>query len=140
MYLSETKIRKIELIASRFKVNPDLLVEALLDVGLRKTKAEKPKKLTPEEKVKAIEEEALNKGWTYKQLWATTNNSDLSKKGLIYFVESDTTIGEVKEELITLIHERPVGGPVIHIFENKYSDKRPWIKKITAEANKGVYQ
>ena len=136
MYLSETKIKKIELIASKFKVNPDLLIEALLDVGLKKTKQEKPKELTPEEKVKAIEEVALNKGWTYEQLWATSNNTDYSKKGLIYFIEEDTTIGEVTEKHIGLIHERTVGGPVIHNFYNM-NINQPWIKKITTEENKG---
>ena len=136
MYLSETKIRKIELIASKLSVNPDLLVDALLDVGLKKTRPDKPKKLTPEQKVKAIEEKALNKGWTYEQLWAVTNNSDYSKKGLIYFIEDNTTIGEVTEKHLGLIHERTVGGTVIHNFYNM-NINQPWIKKITTEENKG---
>ncbi len=133
MYLSKTKIEKIELIASKFKVNPDLLVEALLDVGLKKketkqSKQELLKKLTPEQKVKYIEEEALNKGWTYEQLWAITNNTDYSKKGLIYFVEDGTTIGEVTEKHIVLIHERTVGVPVINNFYNMKVEQ-PWIRK-----------
>ena len=122
MYLSQTKIKKIELIASKLSVNPDLLVDALLDVGLKKKEAKQPKqelkKPTPEQKVKTLEEEALKKGWTYEQLWATSNNTDYSKKGLIYFVTDGTTIGEVTEKYIGLIHERPVGGPIIHNFYN----------------------
>ena len=115
-----------------------MLVDALLDVGLKKTKSEKPKTLTPEQKIKAIEEEALNKGWTYEQLWAIPNNSDYSKKGLIYFIEDNTAIGEVTEKHIALIHERPVGGPVIHNFYNM-NINQPGIKKITTEENNGGY-
>jgi len=136
MQLTQAKIKQLELIASKFKVNPDLLVDVLLEVGLKKkskTKNDEIKKKTPEQKVKAIEEEALDKGWTYEQLWAIPKNTDYSKKGLIYFVKDHTTIGEIKEEYITLMHERPVKGPVVHIFENKFSDKRPWVKKIISK-------
>ena len=125
MQLSHYKIKELEFLASGLKLEPDTLVEALISLGFKEPKqkkvkevVEEVKKLTLEEKVKAIEEVALNKGWTYAQLWAATNNSDYSKKGLIYFVEENTTIGEVTEKHITLIHERPVGGPVIHNFYN----------------------
>jgi hypothetical protein len=86
--------------------------------------------------MKGIEGEALNKGWTYKQLWANPNNSDYSKKGLICFVNEGTIIGEVAEKYIALIHERTVGGPIIHNFYNMLVEP-PWIKKITREENKG---
>lgn len=130
MHLSETKIREIESIASKFKVNPDLLVEALLNVGLKKTKSEEPKQLTPEEKVKAIEEEALNKGWTYAQLWAEPKYKRYDLMGLICFVDDKTTIGEVTEKHIALLHEKPIGVPVVLNFYN-LDIEQPWkeIKK-----------
>ena len=143
MSLSQYKIKELEFLASGLKLEPDTLVEALISLGFKESKqkeiVEEVKKLTPEEKVKAIEEEALNKGWTYEQLWATSNNADYSKKGLIYFVADSTTIGEVREKHIGLIHERTVGGPIIHNFYNMKVNQ-PWIKKNAVEENKGVYQ
>ena len=116
MPLSTYKMQELELFAKRLNTEPDKLLDALISFVLAEPKSIKP--TTPKEKVKAIEEEALNKGWTYKQLWATSKNTDYSKKGLIYFIEDYTTIGEVTEKHIALIHERPVGGPVVHNFYN----------------------
>lgn len=132
MLLSTTKIRELEILALQLRTDPDTLLNALISLGFeepKKEKAEKIYKQTPEQKVKTIEEEALNKGWTYEQLWANPNNTDYSKKGLVYFVEDGTTIGEVTEKHIGLIHERPIGGPAIHNF---YNDRvnQPWIKKL----------
>ncbi|MBI3590135.1 MAG: hypothetical protein HY094_02000 [Candidatus Melainabacteria bacterium] len=144
MSLSQYKIKELEFLASGLKLEPDTLVEALISLGFKEPKqkevvVEEVKKLTPEEKVEAIEEEALNKGWTYAQLWTTTTNSDYSKKGLVYFVTDSTTIGEVTEKHIVLLHERPVGVPVINNFYNMLVEQ-PWVTKVTTEENKGVCQ
>lgn len=141
MQLSPAKIKQLESIALKFKVNPDLLVDALLDVGLKKRskKEEKIIKLTPQQKVKAIEEKALNKSWSYEQLWKIPKHKNYSEMGLICFLDDYTTIGEVTEKYIVLLHERPVGGPVINNFYNM-NVMQPWIKKITTEENKGGYQ
>lgn len=131
MHLTKTKIEKLELIASKFRVDPNLLLDALLDIGLKKTKrknTEVPKKLTPEQKVKAIEEEALNKGWTYEQLWCIPPHKRYEHMGLICFIDNRTTIGEVTEKHISLIHEKPVGEPVIRNFYNNKAEQL-WIKK-----------
>ncbi len=137
MLLSQTKVKELEFLASGLEIDTDTLVNALISIGFTEkclmNEAQIVKLPTPKEKVKVIQEEALNKGWTYKQLWANPNNTDYSKKGLIYFVEGNTTIGEVTEKHIALIHERTVGGTVIHNFYNM-SVEQQWIKKI----NNGV--
>ncbi len=122
MQLSPTKIKQLESIASKFKVNPDLLVDVLLEVGLKKkgeTKNEEIKKLTPEEKVKAIETEALSKGWRTEQLWNRPKYSRYDLMGVICFVDNKTIIGEVNEKYIGLIHEKLTRDPVINILEKK---------------------
>lgn len=141
MLLSQTKVKELEFLAFKLRVDPDLLIDALISIGFTEklaiNEAQTVKLPTPEEKVKAIEEEALNKGWTYEQLWATSNNTDYSKKGLVYFLEDGTTIGEVTEKHISLIHERPVGGTVIHNFYNMRVEQ-PWIKKIENKKCDGI--
>ena len=131
MHLTKTKIKKLEFIALKFRVDPDVLVDALLYIGVKRSKRkniENPRKFTPEEKVKAIEEEALNKGWTYEQLWCIPPHKRYDVMGLICFVDKNTTIGEVTEKHISLIHEKPVGEPVIRNFYNNKAEQ-PWIKK-----------
>jgi len=131
MQLSPTKIKQLESIALKLKVNPDLLLDALLDIGIKKKTnrvVEPIRKRTPEEKVKAIEEEALNKGWTYEQLWKIPKYKNYSEMGLICFIDDHITIGEVTEKHIVLLHERPVGGPVINNFYNMLVEQ-PWITK-----------
>ena len=63
MQLSLYKIKELEFLASGLKLKPDTLVEALISLGFKEPKqkeiVEEIKKLTPEEKVEAIEEEAL---------------------------------------------------------------------------------
>ncbi len=135
MPLSTYKIRELELFAKKLSTEPDKLLDALISFAF--VKPEPIKLLTPEEKVKAIEEEALNKGWTYEQLWATPNNTDYSKKGLIYFVDDETTIAEVTEKHIASIHERIIGGPIINNFYNMKVEQ-PWIKKFVSEESKDL--
>lgn len=128
MQLSKTKIRQIEHIAGFFKLEPDRLIDALIKIGFDFPEKGKPILQTPEQKVKSIEEEALQKGWTYKQLWNKPNNKNYSEMGLICFVDSLTTIGEVTEKRISLIHEKPIGEPVIlNLYNNNV--QQPWIKK-----------
>ena len=131
MQLSSTKIKQLEFIASKLKVNPDLLLDVLLEVGIKKKKinrVEPIKERTPEQKVKAIEEEALNKGWTYEQLWKKPKLKVYPDMGLICFVDETTMVGEVTKKHIALIHKKPVGEPVILNFYNK-NVEQPWIKK-----------
>lgn len=140
MQLSPVKIRQLESIALKLKVNPDLLLDALLDIGLKKRskKEEKVIKLTPQQKVKAIEEEALNKGWTYEQLWKMPKYKNYSEMSLICFLDDYTTIGEVTEKYIVLLHERPVGGPVINNFYNILVEQ-PWITKTHGNSHTSNY-
>lgn len=133
--LSPVKVKQIEQIASLFRLEPDRLVDALIKVGFEMPKEKKvdPEnltiKLTAEQKVKVIEEQALSKGWTYKQLWSKPNNIDYSEMGLICFVNDLTIIGEVTAKHISLIHEKPIAGPVILNFYNNKAEQ-PWIKKL----------
>ena len=130
MPLSVIKIRELEILALQLRTDPDTLLNALISLGFEETKQSKQKeileevkKLTPEEKVKAIEEEALNKGWTYEQLWKRPKFKNYSEMGLVCFIEDKTTVGEVTEKHIALIHERPVGGPVILNFYNMNTEQ-----------------
>ena len=132
MLLSQQKVKELESLASKLSIEPDLLIDALISIGFTEkhavNEAQTIKSPTPEQKVKAIEEEALNKGWTYEQLWCIPPHKRYDQMGLICFVEDHTTIGEVTEKHIVLIHERTVGGPVIHNFYNNKVEQ-PWIKR-----------
>jgi hypothetical protein len=134
--LSPVKVKQIEQIANIFRLEPDRLVDALIKVGFEIPEEKKanfepqPIKLTPEQKVKAIEEKALNQGWTYKKLWNKPKTRDYSEMGLICFVDDLTIVGEVTNKHISLIHEKPTAGPVILNFYNNKTDQ-PWIKKIS---------
>lgn len=122
MPLSVTKIRELEILALQLRTDPDTLLNALISLGFeesKKGKVENIQKLTPEQKVKAIEEEALNKGWTYEQLWCKPNYKRYDLMGVICFVDDKTIVGEVTEKHISLIHEKPAGGPVINILEKE---------------------
>lgn len=129
--LSPIKIKQIENIAGLFKLEPDRLIDALIKIGFDFTERNNllvPQKLTPEQKIKVVEEDALSKGWTYKQLWNKPSNKNYAEMGLICFVDNLTTIGEVTEKHISLIHEKPTGGPVILNLYNNHVEQ-PWIKK-----------
>lgn len=132
MQLSKTKIRQIEHIAEVFKLEPDRLIDALIKIGFdfpEKDNSAPLQVLTPEQKVKTVEEEALKKGWTYKQLWNKPSNRNYAEMGLICFINDLTIIGEVTEKHISLIHEKAVGGPaILNLYNNEA--EQPWIKKV----------
>lgn len=136
MQLSKAKIRQIEHIAGIFKLEPDRLMDALIKIGFDLPKNENQSApvriLSPEQKVKAIEEEALDKGWIYEQLWANAKWHD--KRGLVHYINDKTRIAEITEKHIALIHERPVGGPVIRNFYNM-NVEQPWISRIKSTKN-----
>ncbi len=124
MLLSKQKVNELESLALELNIEPDILVDALISIGfidknLEADKANVVKLLTPEEKVKAIEEEALNKGWRYEQLWCKPNYKRYDLMGVVCFIDDKTIIGNVHEESIGLIHERTTGEPVINILEKK---------------------
>ncbi len=126
MSLSTYKMKELELFAKKLNTEPDKLLDALISFVFAEPK---PIKLTtPEEKVKAVEEEALNKGWTYEQLWKKPKLKVYPEMGLICFVSEDTMVGEVTEKRISLIHKKPIGEPAILNFYNNRV-KQPWIKK-----------
>lgn len=58
MHLTQAKIKEIESIAFKFKVNPDLFIDALLDVGLKRTR----KEVKQEKSIEAILEEVFPGG------------------------------------------------------------------------------
>lgn len=130
MLLSQQKAKELEFLASKLSIDPDLLIDALISIGFtEKYEAQTIKLSTPEQKVKAIEEEALNKGWTYEQLWKNPAYKNYSEMGLICFIDDKTTIGEVTEKYIALIHERPANVPVILNFYNNKVEQH-WIKSV----------
>ncbi|MBI3589831.1 MAG: hypothetical protein HY094_00435 [Candidatus Melainabacteria bacterium] len=79
-------------------------------------------------KVKAIEAEALSKGWAHEQLWHIPDYPRYDQMGLICLVEDYTTIGEITEKHIALIKERTVGDPITNYFYNMKVEQ-PWITK-----------
>lgn len=127
MQLSPYKIRELESFAKRLNTEPDLLLDVLISFAYAEPQNVKPS--TPEEKLKAVEEEALHKGWTYDQLWKRPEFRNYSEMGLICFIEDKTFIGEITEKYISLIHEKPLGEPVILNFYNNRVEQ-PWITKI----------
>lgn len=130
MNLSQTKISQLEFIASKVKVNPDLLVDALLDVGLLKKKAKKSEKKSSVDKVRAIEQEALNKGWTREQLWNLNKYQRYDLHGLLYFVTDNTEIVEVAEKYIALKHSISVGKDctVLKFYNSKVPQE--WVTEV----------
>lgn len=132
MLLSKRKVDELELLALKLNIEPDMLLDALISIGFTEkysiNETQTAKFPTPEEKVKAIEEEALNKGWAYEQLWKKPKLKVYPDMGLVCFVDEATMIGEVTEKHIALIHNKPVGKPVILNFYNK-NVEQPWIKK-----------
>jgi len=126
MSLSIYKIKELEVFASKLNTEPDRLVDALISFVFEKP--EPIRLATPEEKVKVIEKEALDKGWTYEQLWKRPELNVYPEMGLICFIDDKIMIGDVKEKHISLIHERPVGVPaILNFYNNKV--KQHWIKK-----------
>lgn len=131
MLLSKNKVKELEFLASELQVHPDALLDILFSLGFKEKKEKQICEIrirSPEEKVKSIEEEALSKGWTYEQLWCIPPHRRYDQMGLICLVDNTTTIGEVTEKHISLIHEKPVGEPVILNFYNNKVDQ-PWIKR-----------
>lgn len=127
MRLSQTKVKQLEFIASKFKVNPDSLVDALLDVGLKNPKKKRIK--TPKEKVRAIEQEALDKGWTKEQLWDVYKYPRYDLRNVIYYLDDTSEICEVTEKYIAIKHYRSVGEPTILCIHNMKVEQ-PWITKV----------
>lgn len=127
MPLSPYKIRELEIFANKLNTEPDRLLDALISFVLADPKSVAI--ATPEEKVKVIEEEAISKGWTYDQLWKRPKLKNYPEMGLICFIDDKTFIGEVKEKHISLVHEKPIGEPVILNFYNNKVEQ-PWITKI----------
>jgi hypothetical protein len=132
MPLSTYKIKELETFAHKLNTEPDKLLDALISFVFSEPKqkeiVKEVKKLTPEEKVKAIEEQALSKGWTHEQLWKRPKLNIYPEMGLICFIDSNTVIGNVTDKHISLIHHKPVGEPVILNFYNK-NVEQPWIIK-----------
>ena len=127
MPLSTYKIRELEMFASKLNTKPDKLLDALIAFVF--AEPQPIELITPEEKIKAIEEEALRKGWTYEQLWKRPQFKNYSEMGLVCFIEDKTFIGEIRENYISLVHEKPIGEPVILNFYNSKIEQ-PWIAKI----------
>jgi len=133
MPLSTYKMRELESFAKKLNTEPDKLLDALISFVFAEPK---PVKLaTPEEKVKAVEEEALHKGWTYEQLWKRPKLKVYPEMGLICFIDDKTFVGEITEKYISLVHEKPVGEPVVLNFYNNKVDQ-PWIVKNKGEGSK----
>jgi hypothetical protein len=132
MQLSIHKIRELELFAKKLNTEPDRLLDILISFAY--VEPQQVRTSTPEEKLKAIEDEALDKGWTYEQLWKRPKFKNYSEMGLICFIEDKTFIGEITEKYISLVHEMPLGEPVIRNFYNSKVEQ-PWINKVEKELN-----
>lgn len=133
MPLSTYKIKELEVFASKLNTKPDKLLDAL--IGFVFAEPKPIKLITPEEKVKSIEEEAISKGWTYEQLWKKPQLKSYPDMGLICFIDDSTFIGEVKEKYISLVHEKPIGEPAVLNFYNNRVDQ-PWIVKNKKEVSR----
>lgn len=132
MQLSIHKIRELELFARKLDTKPDKLLDVLISFAY--AEPQQARTSTPEEKLKAVEEEALTKGWTYEQLWKKPKFKNYCEMGLICFIEDKTFIGEITGKYISLVHEKPLGEPVIRNFYNSKVEQS-WINKVDKGLN-----
>lgn len=133
MQLTQTKIKQLELIASKFMVNPDLLVDALLDVGLKKDKNKKVPEFSNEQKAinnldrllwgeKALKNLSIKKEELSGYLKTSQKNAIELKKRCNQFYDQFDAI-EIAVDLLTCVLEnRPPEGattiPTIRDFDN----------------------
>ena len=124
MPLSSYKIRELETFAHKLNTEPDKLLDALISFVF--LKSESIKLLSPEKKVKAIEEEALNKGWTLGQLWNIYKHQRQDLMGLIYYLDDNKEIIEVTEKYIAIKY---LNSGAVNKISNMNVEQE-WITKI----------